>query len=161
LFAAVASVIAIKQVVNFEAQAAIELESLAAQDESGAYSFSIEPGTVWSNGTERTAGVFDPSPVFSAILEDMEKGVSQELISARFHNGLAWVVRKICAELREETGIEDVALSGGVWQNMVLLRGTYKLLNDAGFNVLIHRQVPANDGGIALGQAVVAASRLL
>ncbi|OGO34663.1 MAG: carbamoyltransferase HypF [Chloroflexi bacterium RBG_16_54_18] len=161
LFDAVAAIIGIKQVVNYEAQAAIELEALATEDESGAYSFTIESGRARLEGTGRSAGVFDPEPVFSAILEDMEKGVSQALISARFHNGLAQVVREICNELREETGFDVVALSGGVWQNVKLLRITKKLLNNAGFNVLIHRQVPANDGGIALGQAVVAANRLV
>jgi len=161
LFDAVAAIIGIKQVVNFEAQAAIELEALALEDETGAYSFAIDPGRMWSEGTGTTSGVFDPTPVFSSILEDMERGVSRELIAARFHNGLAQLVQKICSELRDETGIEDVALSGGVWQNMRLLHGTFNLLNDAGFKVLIHRQVPANDGGISLGQAVVAASRLL
>ncbi len=133
LFDAVAAIIGIKQVVNFEAQAAIELEALASEeDETGAYSFAIDPGSMWSDGTGTTTGVFDPTPVFSSILEDMERGVSRELIAARFHNGLVQLVLRICSDLRAETGVEDVALSGGVWQNMRLLHGTFNLLNDAG-----------------------------
>lgn len=161
LFDAVAAIIGIKQVVNFEAQAAIELEALASEDETGAYLFAIDPGSMSVDGTETTTGVFDPTPVFSSILEDMKRGISRELIASRFHNGLVQLVLRICSDLRAETGVEDVALSGGVWQNMRLLHGTFKLLNDAGFKVLVHRQVPANDGGISLGQAVVAASRLV
>ena len=86
-------------------------------------------------------------------------GVSIPKISARFHNGLVELSRQVCAELRSQTGIGEVALSGGVWQNMALLeRTTYNLHKD-GFMVYIHHQVPANDGGLSLGQAMVGAAK--
>jgi hydrogenase maturation protein HypF len=81
-------------------------------------------------------------------------------IAARFHRGVASMVAALCADLRMETGITAVALSGGVWQNRTLLEESVRRLRGDGFEVYTHRQVPANDGGIALGQAVVAAAAL-
>lgn len=159
LFDAVASLIGVKQVVNYEAQAAVELEALADEGEIGAYAFAITKPSQPIQAAGAQAGLLDPEPLFSAIISEMEQGVSKATISARFHNALANAVRDICVSLREETGIADVALSGGVWQNIRLLGKVHTLLRQDGFNVLIHRQVPANDGGISLGQAVVAAYR--
>ena len=82
------------------------------------------------------------------------------LISTRFHNGLAEVMLRVCSRTRREHGLEAVALSGGVWQNMLLLERTVKKLRGAGFVVYLHRQVPANDGGLSLGQAVIAGERI-
>jgi hydrogenase maturation protein HypF len=81
------------------------------------------------------------------------------MISARFHNSVAQMVVDVCLKLRDEFGLDEVALSGGVWQNMMLLTRTVALLQHDGFTVYTHSQVPANDGGLALGQAAVAACR--
>jgi hydrogenase maturation protein HypF len=81
-------------------------------------------------------------------------------MSAKFHNGLAALALELCQNLRSTKGLEQVALSGGVWQNITLLRRTLSLLQEAGFVVYIHHQVPTNDGGLSLGQAAIAAARL-
>ena len=81
-------------------------------------------------------------------------------MAARFHGGIAQMVRRTCKELSRQTGINQVALSGGVWQNTFLLAQTVGLLQAEGLQVLVHRQVPTNDGGLALGQIVVAAARV-
>jgi hydrogenase maturation protein HypF len=78
------------------------------------------------------------------------------VIAARFHNGLALMVRDVCLRLREETGLDEVALSGGVFQNVTLLGKVVPILREGGFTVYTHHLVPPNDGGISLGQAVVA-----
>jgi hydrogenase maturation protein HypF len=95
-----------------------------------------------------------------ALVEDVMAGVPVSRISARFHNGLAACVVKICSRIRSETGLDEVALSGGVWQNITLLGRTLSLLKRDGFRVYLHREVPTNDGGLSLGQAVIAAARM-
>jgi hydrogenase maturation protein HypF len=81
-------------------------------------------------------------------------------ISARFHNGIANIVRIATLEMQRQSGVDKVVLSGGVWQNITLLGRTLSLLGNEGFKVYIHREVPTNDGGLSLGQAIIAASRL-
>jgi hydrogenase maturation protein HypF len=90
------------------------------------------------------------------VVEDFRTGVPRPIISARFHNGVAAMIRDVCLRLREQHGLNQVALSGGVFQNVTLLGKTLALLRGAGLEVFTHRLVPPNDGGIALGQAVVA-----
>ena len=148
LFDAVAALAGVRQKVNYEAQAAIELEAALDPAEAGAYPFGSE------------AGVVDPRPALVALTADLRAGVPVPLLSARFHNGVAGMVRQVCAEIRRGTGLEEVALSGGVWQNMALLRRAESGLRADGFTVYLHRQAPANDGGVALGQALIAAHRL-
>jgi hydrogenase maturation protein HypF len=146
LFDAVAALIGVRQSVNYEAQAAIELEALVDPAETGEYSFG------------RQGAVLDPRPVIQALVTDRRAGVSAPRLAARFHRGVAGMVAGMCEDLRNETGETTVALSGGVWQNLTLLTDTVGRLRRDGFRVLTHCQVPANDGGIALGQAVVAAA---
>jgi hydrogenase maturation protein HypF len=98
--------------------------------------------------------------VVEALVKDVTAGVSISKISARFHNGLAESVREICLKIKSETGINEVALSGGVWQNITLLGRTLSLLRNDGFKVYIHQEVPTNDGGLSLGQAVIAATKM-
>ncbi|MGB8646602.1 MAG: carbamoyltransferase HypF [Anaerolineae bacterium] len=148
LFDAVAALAGIRQTVTYEAQAAIELEELADRRENGAYEFEI------------SAGVIDPATLIRSVVADLRAGVTAPIISAKFHNGVARMVLAVCQRLRIQTELNQVALSGGVWQNMTLLAATVGLLQRDGFTVLVHRLVPANDGGLALGQAVVAANRL-
>jgi hydrogenase maturation protein HypF len=92
-----------------------------------------------------------------SILSDFLNGVSPAIISGRFHRTIAEIVLEVCQMIRKETGIQSIALSGGVWQNITLLEQAFELLKEAGFQVLTHRDVPANDGGISVGQVAIAA----
>jgi hydrogenase maturation protein HypF len=153
LFDAVAALAGIRQKINYEAQAAIELEATVDPEETGSYSFSLS--------TNPEGGVIDPSPLISEIVTDVLAATPRSTIAARFHNTVASMVLTVCLEIRKQSSINTVALSGGVWQNMILLSKTVGLLNRASFQVRIHRLVPANDGGLALGQAVSAYHRYL
>jgi hydrogenase maturation protein HypF len=148
LFDAAAALSGVRQKVNYEAQAAIEFEAALDPSERGAYQFGIDGQNV------------EPGDCVNSILADVKKGASIPVISARFHNGLAQLVQQVCSKIRCQTGITEVALSGGVWQNMALLKKTIRLLRKDGFVIWSHHQVPANDGGIALGEALVGAARL-
>jgi hydrogenase maturation protein HypF len=146
LFDAVSALAGVRQEINYEAQAAIELEMLVEDvvDDEGAYVFRLA-------GEE-----IDPAPCIGAVVADVRAGVPVGLIAARFHSGLARMIRDVCLHIRKETGLWDVALSGGVFQNVTLLRMVGPLLIEAGFVVHTHRLVPPNDACISLGQAVVA-----
>jgi len=148
LFDAVAALIGVRQSATYEGQAAIELENLCEPLEMGVYPFSLQNDEITTR------------ELFERILSDLQAGVSKAVISARFHNGLARMCVQSCQRIKEEEGLHTVALSGGVWQNTTLLNWTVKLLQDDGFNVLVHHQVPTNDGGIALGQLLVAACQI-
>ena len=100
------------------------------------------------------------APIFEAILDDLMSGVPVREIGLRFHQTIAQVIREGAISIREEAGLTMVALSGGCFQNRLLLSRAIPLLRQSGFEVLLHRQVPCNDGGIALGQAVIAAATL-
>jgi hydrogenase maturation protein HypF len=103
----------------------------------------------------------DPAPLWPALLADLRARVPAGVIAARFHLGLAEAVSAIAAALAAEHGLRTVALSGGVFQNRTLVEGVAQRLRGEGLEVLQHRQVPANDGGLALGQAAVCAVRIL
>ncbi len=148
LFDAAAALAGVRQKVNYEAQAAIEFEAAADPDEGAAYRFEIRNEAI------------DAQPVIQALLADIRAGITIPKLSARFHQAVAEMVYRICIQVREISGSNEVALSGGVWQNMVLLKKSILLLQAGGFNILIHRQVPTNDGGVALGQALAAATKL-
>jgi len=150
LFDAAAALCGVLQEVTYEAQAAIWLEAGADADETAAYPFAIARG-------EDGSYLFDPEPLLIALLADLRGGVPVPILSARFHNGVADLVRDICLLAREETGIATATLSGGVFQNATLLRAAGERLRHAGFAVLTHELVPPNDGGLALGQAAIAA----
>ncbi len=148
LFDAAAALAGVRQKVNYEGQAAIEFEALADSAEAGTYAFGVESGQV---------GV---RSVVDALVKDVMAGVPIQKISARFHNGLAESVRETVKTISGDTGIQSVVLSGGVWQNLTLLRRTLALLQSDDFRVYIHREVPTNDGGLSLGQAMIAANKL-
>lgn len=150
LFDAVSAVLGIRDTVHYEGQAAIELEQLADGGERDAY-----PVTVSGAGPLVVAG----ADLVRAVAEDVLRGVPPEVVAARFHNGMAEVIARCCVSLRDRTGVGTVAISGGVFQNLLLLDRTVDLLHENGFRVLTHSRVPANDGGISLGQAAVAAAR--
>ncbi|HSO13511.1 MAG TPA: carbamoyltransferase HypF, partial [Anaerolineales bacterium] len=148
LFDAAAALAGVRQKVNYEGQAAIEFEALVDEAETGTYPFGLNQDQVQARG------------VVEALIKDVMAGVPTPKISARFHNGLAESVRETVKKISGDTGIRSVVLSGGVWQNITLLRRTLSLLQSDGFVVYIHREVPTNDGGLSLGQAAIAAVRL-
>ena len=148
LFDAVASIAGLRQTVTYEAQAAIELQMSVQEGEDGVYPWSIE---ATDDGLQVQAG-----PLIRAVVDDVRAGVPVEVIAARFHNSVAALVARLCRRLCDESGLGQVALSGGVWQNATLLSKTLDRLQAEGLDVLTHRLVPPNDGGISLGQAVVA-----
>jgi len=148
LFDAAAALAGVRQSVNYEAQAAIEFEALADEGEDGEYSF------------QRGQEVIEIRSAIEALIADVLASVPIPSISAKFHNGLAQLSLEICQYTRSVQGLEQVVLSGGVWQNITLLRRTLSLLQGHGFVVYIHHQVPTNDGGLSLGQAAIAAMRM-
>jgi hydrogenase maturation protein HypF len=100
--------------------------------------------------------ILDWQPLIEAVLDDMERGMAKSVIAARFHNALVNAI----VEVDCLAGVEQVALSGGCFQNRLLTERATQRLGQVGFKVLLHRQVPPNDGCIALGQVAVAAARL-
>lgn len=154
LFDAVSALIGIRSFCNFEGQAAIEMEMLADEDEMGEYGFEIYHEDTKINKNL----VIDPAPIFSYIINDLRNNVPQSKIAGRFHNTMARVILHGVKIISKEAGIERVALSGGVFQNMILLKKSLCLLEDEGFDTYIHKRVPTNDGGISLGQAVIASA---
>ncbi|MFE5302410.1 carbamoyltransferase HypF [Streptomyces sp. NPDC056632] len=154
LFDAVASLAGICHLAGHEAQAAVALEAAAlrrpAVREDARYTFRLlAPGP----GGALTA---DPSPLLAAAADDVRGGVPAALVAARFHDAVARLVHTVCGAARGELGVETVALTGGVFANTVLASACARLLTQDGFTVLRHRLVPPNDGGLALGQLVVA-----
>ncbi|MFC1958188.1 carbamoyltransferase HypF [Chloroflexota bacterium] len=148
LFDAVSALLEVRGKIDYEAQAAIELEMIADESETGSYPFSVTE----QNGLS----IVQFDELFSAIITDLDKGVLQANISMKFHRTVTQVVVQMCKHLYGKTGINKVALSGGVFQNRLLLRLAVTALGKAGLQVLTHREVPANDGGVSLGQAVIA-----
>jgi len=114
----------------------------------------------WGTGEENETMEIDPTAAIKAICEDLRFGVEVPVIAARFHQAVAQMVAETCVRAREATDIHQVGLSGGVFQNVLLLQLTTSRLDALGFEVLCHRQVPPNDGGIALGQALLAQAYL-
>jgi len=153
LFDAVAALIGLRAAVNYEAQAAIELEMAAHEstDES-AYPFELQhAGETWQIGTRS---------LFNWLLHDIRRGARVQDISRRFHNGLASLFLGVAEKLREARGLNRVCLSGGCFQNILLFELLRVALRKQKFEVYFHSEVPAGDGGISLGQALVAAHRL-
>jgi hydrogenase maturation protein HypF len=169
LFDAVAAIAGVRQTVDYEAQAAMELEALCnapsglqqPYQQQGSeqelpvpergYRFVILPGEPLQ---------IDPTPLLEQIVADQLAGMPASIIGAKFHEAVARMTCDLCQQIRGSTRWSTVALSGGVFQNRLLLRMTRSLLRTASFKVLDHKKVPPNDGGLALGQAAIAASRL-
>ncbi len=152
LFDAVAALIGLRFTVNYEAQAAIELEMCCAcGSDDTAYPFEIS--------TKDNGLLLDPGPAVEAIVEDVTRNVPNSVISRRFHNGLTNGLVEIALLLRQRMGINRVCLSGGTFQNEFLAQRLERRLAAEGFAVFRHSEVPANDGGLSLGQAIVAAHR--
>jgi hydrogenase maturation protein HypF len=148
LFDAVAAVLGVRDEIAYEGQAAIELEALAGDAGLG--------GT-WDVGvTDGAPIVVHGTDLVRAAVDDVAAGVPADVVAGRFHATLARVVADTCCRVRERHGLDTVALSGGVFQNVLLLELSVRELEAAGFAVLRHRSVPPNDGGISLGQVGVA-----
>jgi hydrogenase maturation protein HypF len=152
LFDAVAALIGIRQVVNYEAQAAIELEMAIARDGDGtSYPLQLVPeGDGW---------ILDTSPMFQALLADLRAGLPVGAISRRFHNSLVEALARTAQVLRDQTALNQVCLSGGTFNNVHLLERLLDHLHRQGFEVFTQSEVPCGDGGLSLGQALIAAHR--
>jgi hydrogenase maturation protein HypF len=152
LFDAVAAVINLRLEVNYEAQAAVELEMCRDTAAAGQpYPFGLsEAGDLLQ---------IDSRPLFRAIVEDLLRGAAAGEISQRFHDGLVETLAAVARILRKRTSLNAVCLSGGTFQNTCLANGLEHQLQSEGFEVFTHSRVPAGDGGISLGQAIVAAHR--
>ncbi|WP_227982317.1 carbamoyltransferase HypF [Nocardia spumae] len=152
LFDAVASLAGVRQVVDFEAQAAIELEGLSRGADPGdrVYHFEITD----SPGAAEAATVIDPGGVLAAVVSDVTAGLDAAVVGARFHRAVANLILELA---RRFAGPDTtVALSGGVFQNALLLSAARTLLRDNGFHVITHHRLPPNDGGLAFGQLLAA-----
>jgi hydrogenase maturation protein HypF len=157
LFDAAAALAGIRSQVNYEAQAAIEFEALANSDENKAYTFEISKSKQNLENQGINPLEICTKTMLTELIVDWRSGIPVNDISAKFHNGLANMIVEICQSARKDYGIQKVALSGGVWQNMTLLGKTIRLLSQSGFRIFVHKQIPPNDGGLALGQAAITA----
>ena len=160
LFDAVAALTGIRQKINYEAQAAIEFEALADPREMDAYSFRIKAEPAKPLDATVPSQLITWDGLLEELLADIYRSTPLPLISARFHNGVAQMVLDVCRTAREQCALNDVVLSGGVWQNITLLTKAVELLVEDGFQVFVHHRVPTNDGGLALGQAAIASQRM-
>ncbi len=147
LFDGVAALLGLRDRISYRGQAAVELEMEMGEDE-GSYSAAISE--------EEGELIIPHVPIIRAIVSDLLRGVDRGVISRRFHNTLVRLFTDVCIELREQRKLNRVALSGGVFQNVFLLEELEGTLGEIGFEVYTHGTVPTNDGGISLGQAMVA-----
>lgn len=148
LFDAVASLIGLRHEVNFEGQAAIHLETIAQPDCPDRYDFEMAAGPPWQ---------IDFRPMIRAVAADVHSRTACGVIAAKFHNTIAAVISDVCQRLRTAERLNRVCLSGGTFQNHYLLSRVVPMLGNSGFEVFLHAQVPANDGGLSLGQAAIGA----
>jgi hydrogenase maturation protein HypF len=148
LFDAVSALLGVRNRVNYEGQAAIELEAIASRETTKSYEFEIDGDIIKSE------------KVIQQAVDDLLGGVAQAEVSAAFHLGVVELIANVAMRVRAERNLTRVALSGGVFQNMFLLERVCSRLASCGFEVLTHSRVPANDGGISFGQAAVASARL-
>jgi hydrogenase maturation protein HypF len=160
LFDAVGALVLEKEKINFEAELAIELEKMAMSQAScvmrqasgvrryASYTFQIKK--------MKGSYIINPLPMLKELIKDIKAGVPRENISYRFHSAVAQMLNKTCLVLRKESGINKVVLSGGVFQNKLLLSLSSDLLYREGFEVFVHNQLSCSDSGISLGQAIIA-----
>lgn len=148
LFDVVSALLGVRLVSEYEGQAACELEMVADEKTEESYPFEIKED---ENGM-----VVDPTITISAIMDDVRKGRNKDLIAGAFHNTVAEFITETCRRLRKDSKLDRVVLSGGVFQNVLLVSKLKRKLEREGFQVFTHRLIPTNDGGISLGQAVIA-----
>ncbi|QEN15180.1 carbamoyltransferase HypF [Mycolicibacterium sp. ELW1] len=148
LFDAVSSLLGVCQEVSYEGQAAVELEHLARRGDPSPLDFRVADG------------VLDPAPVIAAIVEGLRRGTPAADLAAGFHDAVIRATATATTECARAAGISVIGLTGGVFANRLVLQGLRQVLTAGGFEVLSHRLVPCNDGGLALGQATIAAATL-
>jgi hydrogenase maturation protein HypF len=147
LFDAVAAILGIRERINYEGQAAVELEMLSLDEREKFYPFKIKE--------KEGRFIVDTLPLVEAVIEEKRK-IKRELIAGRFHWTLSKIILKVCQLIREKHRLNQVVLSGGVFQNSLLLKQVVYLLKSSDFKVILPGFIPPNDGGISLGQAVIA-----
>lgn len=151
LFDAISSIIGLKDFITFEGEAAIELENAASKAKaSKAYKFEVAEGEPFKIDFRQT---------IREIIKDISADIDKAVIARKFHNTIARVIVHVAQILRNSTGINKVVLSGGVFQNRLLSKLSEKFLTEKGFEVFMNEKTPANDGGISLGQAIIAIER--
>jgi hydrogenase maturation protein HypF len=162
LFDAVSALLGIRSEIDYEGQAAVELEmaaysSVIARRVSDEAIYDAQESYPYRIVEDEGIRIVHLRDLLSAVIEDLHQGISRGRISVKFHNTVAQMIKEMCHLIADETPmVSGVALSGGVFQNRLLLRKTVSSLESSGFQVFTHRQVPCNDGGISLGQAVIA-----
>ncbi len=149
-FDGIAALLGIRSRVSFEGQAAMELEMMAGEEVDGIYPCEWEKGETWRILT---------APIVRGIVRDMQSGLSVPLISRRFHSSLIHILSELCEQIRKDTDLNRVVLSGGVFQNALLLEGMIRNLEKRHFQVFTHCLVPCNEGGISLGQVMIAGAK--
>jgi len=153
LFDAVSAILGVRETINYEGQAAIELEYLAMRSRTSAhYPFAIDEG--------KTPAIIDVRELFRTLARDIERGVARPAIARKFHNSMARLIRDCAVLGRRSHGLKKVVLSGGCFQNVLLLSSAVALLLREGFTVFTHQQLPPNDGCISVGQLLIASARL-
>lgn len=148
LFDGVAAILGLRRTVAFEGQAAMELEMIADEKEEQRYDLE------WTGGQVKQIAI---ESVIAGVVEDILKGLPAFIISRKFHNTLSEGFADLCHIIAAETGLDRVVLSGGCFQNRLLLEGVARALTQRGLAVYAHGLVPTNDGGISLGQAIIGA----
>lgn len=154
LFDAVSAELGVRRRSTFEGQAAMELEGVADASETGEY-----PVRLCGDGSAGSPVAIDSVALFRAVAEDAAAGASARVVAARFHNSLATALAEAAARTASAEGLGAVALSGGCFQNAMLLKGLVRRIEGAGLRAVTHRLLPPNDGGLSFGQAVAAAAR--
>ena len=150
LFDALSAILGLRSAINYEGQAAIELEAIADRDCLDGYEFEIVQG----------GSIIKVEGIIRQVVEELIGGASPPLVSAKFHTGVANLILSLAQRTRERQRLNRVVLSGGVFQNLFLLQRACQKLRGAGFEVFTHSRVPPNDGGISLGQAAIANARI-
>ncbi len=165
LFDAVSSLIGIRDEIDFEGQAAIEMEMTADKNVDSSYEFTVQSLERSNKDPEdRTVDsplVVDTEKVIRGIIDDLIGDLPIPVMAAKFHNTVVALIVSVCKQLREKTGLDAVAISGGVFQNNLLTIKLIRELKAQSFDVIQHKEVPVNDGGISLGQAVIAYNQVL
>jgi hydrogenase maturation protein HypF len=162
LFDAVASLAGVRDVTSYEGQAAIELEWLATDAPSdGTYPFELTKSRSSTVGEPSSPMEIDTRPLIRAVAADVARGTDRKKIARRFHSAIVEIIASACATIREKSGLETVALSGGVFMNALTAGESVARLLADGFKAYRHELVPANDGGICLGQAAIGAASLI
>ncbi len=152
LFDAVSAICGISVESSYEGESAMLLEAATDGESAEAYTLEVDTQTVpWT---------IDTRPMLRRIANEIARGRSPKTVARCFHDSIVVMIEAVCSKLRERNGVNKVCLSGGAFQNFTLLSGAAAFLRHSGFQVFLHSQVPPNDGGLSLGQAVIAAAFL-